>query len=153
MRDDEFLAALEDTTLPLSAFDHRAHVRAGYLYLERHGLGGGIERFATALKRFAAAHGKDGLYHETITVAFLALINEHRALRPGAAWEDFAAANPDLFDRSTLGRFYAPEELASPEARRVLKLPRRPVAKPAPLRKEDHPRVPQRPGGRSGGFG
>ena len=128
MGDDDFLTALESATLPLAAFDHRAHVRAGYLYLERHGLGGAIERFGTALKRFAAANGKEGLYHETITVAFLALINEHRAHNPGAAWEDFAAANPELLNRNTLARFYAPEELASPEARRVFKLPRRRVA-------------------------
>jgi hypothetical protein len=128
MSDEEFLAALEAATLPLGAFDHRAHVRAGYLYLERHGLGGAIERFGTALKRFAAAHGKVGLYHETITVAFLALINEHRAQSPGAAWADFAAANPELLSRNTLLHFYAPEELASPEARLVFKLPRKRVA-------------------------
>ena len=64
MRDDEFLLALETGTLPLAAFDHRAHVRAGYLYLKRHGLGGAIERFSGALKALAARHGKDGLYHE-----------------------------------------------------------------------------------------
>ena len=126
--DDEFLAALEDTTLPLSAFDHRAHVWAGYLYLARHGLGGAIERFGTVLKRFAAANGKQGLYHETITVAFLALINEHRAAHPADRWADFAAANPELLNRNTLTRFYAPEELASAEARKVFMLPRRRVA-------------------------
>src|ERR1051325_4878975 len=128
LSDDDFLAALENTTLPLAAFDHRAHVRAGYLYLARHGLGGAIERFATALKAFAAANGKQGLYHETITVAFLALINEHRAEHPAMGWEEFAARNPELLDRRTLTRFYAPEELASAEARRVFKLPRRRVA-------------------------
>ncbi len=124
MRDDEFLLALETGTLPLAAFDHRAHVRAGYLYLKRHGLGGAIERFSGALKAFAARHGKDGLYHETITVAFLALINEHAAAGEAPDWERFIADNPALLDRSTLLHFYAPEELASAEARRVFKLPR-----------------------------
>jgi|SRR6185295_3953738 hypothetical protein len=126
--DDDFLAALENTTLPLAAFDHRAHVRAGYLYLTRHGLGGAIERFSTALKAFAAANGKHGLYHETITVAFLALINEHAAAGDTRDWESFIAANPELLDRQTLTHFYAPEELTAPEARRVFKLPRRRVA-------------------------
>jgi hypothetical protein len=126
--DEDFLEALENTTLPLAAFDHRAHVRAGYLYLARHGLGGAIERFSTALKAFAAANGKHGLYHETITVAFLALINEHAAAGDARDWESFVAANPELLDRGTLAHFYAPEELASPEARRVFKLPRRRVA-------------------------
>ena len=128
MSDDDFLEALENTTLPLVAFDHRAHVRAGYLYLARHGLGGAIERFSTTLKAFAAANGKQGLYHETITVAFLALINEHALAGNACHWENFIAANPELLDRRTLTRFYAPEELTAPEARRVFKLPRRRVA-------------------------
>ena len=128
MSDDDFLAALEDTTLPLAAFDHRAHVRAGFLYLARHGLGGAIARFSAALKAFAAANGKHGLYHETITVAFLALINERIATRGDRGWEAFAAANPDLFAKNSLAPFYAPEELASPEARRVFLLPRKHVA-------------------------
>lgn len=128
MRDDEFLAALENGSLPLAAFDHRAHVRAGYLYVTRLGFGGAVERFARTLKDFAARHGKDGLYHETITVAFLAMINEHAAAGDAPDWESFIAANAELLDRNTLTRFYAPEELASPEARRVFKLPRRRVA-------------------------
>src|SRR5688572_27126394 len=125
MRDDDFLAALETGTLPLAQFDHRAHVRAGYLYVTRHGFGGAVERFARTLKAFAARHGKDGLYHETITVAFLALINEHAAAGDVSDWETCIAANPELLNRATLTRFYAPEELASAEARRVFRLPRR----------------------------
>ena len=93
MSDDEFLAAFEATTLPLAAFDHRAHVRAGYLYLTRHGLGAAIDRFGTALRAFAAAHGKQGLYHETITVAFLALINEHIARSDATDWEKIGRAH------------------------------------------------------------
>ena len=126
MRDDEaFLEAFRTGALPLSHFDHRAHVRAGYLYVTRFGLGLAIERFGKDLRAFAAAHGKHGLYHETITVAFLALINERVALGGDRGWNAFAAANPDLFGKNSLAPFYAPEELASPEARRVFKLPRR----------------------------
>ena len=128
MSDDEFLAAFESATLPLSAFDHRAHVRAGYLYLSRHGFGSAIERFGGALRRFAAANGKQGLYHETITVAFLALINERIARDGAASWEEFVAANADLLDSHCLERFYTREELGSAEARAVFLLPRRRVA-------------------------
>lgn len=124
MSDDEFLAAFEAATLPLAAFDHRAHVRAGYLYLTRHGLGAAIDRFGRALRAYAAAHGKHGLYHETITVAFLALINERIAASPADGWPAFADANPELMRRDCLQRFYRPEELASAEARAVFLLPR-----------------------------
>ena len=128
MSDDEFLAAFEATTLPLAVFNHRAHVRAGHLYLTGHGLGTAIDRFGKALRAFAAAHGKQGLYHETITVAFLALINERIARSGAPSWEAFAAANPDLMERNCLAQFYAPEELASAEARAVFLLPRKRMA-------------------------
>jgi hypothetical protein len=128
MSDDEFLTAFEATTLPLEAFDHRAHVRAGYLYLARYGLGAAIDRFGRSLRAFAAAHGKHGLYHETITVAFLALINERIAQGRASDWESFAKTNPDLLQRNCLAAFYAPEELACPEARAVFRLPRKRVA-------------------------
>jgi len=123
--DDDFLEAFRTGALPLSDFDHRAHVRAGYLYVTRFGLGLAIARFGKDLRAFAASHGKRGLYHETITVAFLALINERIVLGGDRGWDAFAAANPDLFGRDSLTPFYAPEELASAEARRVFLLPRR----------------------------
>jgi hypothetical protein len=128
--DAEFLSAFRSGTLPLAGFDHRAHVRAGYLYVTRHGLGLAIARFGRDLRAFAAAHGKHGLYHETITVAFLALINERIALGAESGggdrgWDSFAETNPDLFGRDSLAPFYAPEELAAPAARRVFLLPRR----------------------------
>ncbi|MDQ7250124.1 hypothetical protein [Dongia sedimenti] len=126
--DDDFLEAFRSAALPLAAFDHRAHVRAGYLMVSRNGLGLAIEAFGKTLRAFAEAHGKAGLYHETITVAFLALINERIALGGDRGWDAFAAANPDLFARDSLAAFYAPEELASAEARRVFMLPRRRVA-------------------------
>src|SRR5438445_12445152 len=75
-----------------------------------------IERFTTSLQRFASHHGVPGLYHETITWAYLLLIHE-RMQREGAPknWESFRAANLDLFDRrpSILERYYGPETLSS----------------------------------------
>src|SRR3954465_767599 len=125
MSDDDFLAAFRSGTLPLSDFDHRAHVRAGYLMVSRHGLGLAIEHFGKDLRAFAEGHRKAGLYHETITVAFLALINERIAIGGDHGWRAFAVANADLFQRNSLAAFYAPEELASADARRVFLLPRR----------------------------
>jgi len=56
----------------------------------------GLERFATALKRFAAARGKAQLYHETITHAYFFLIRERMAGSQGGDWDEFARQNPDL---------------------------------------------------------
>ena len=45
---DELIAALEDCALPLPAFDHRAHVQAGFGYLQRHGYAGALIAMASA---------------------------------------------------------------------------------------------------------
>lgn len=124
MTDDEFLARLEDGSLPAEAFRHRDHLRAGYLYVHRHGFAGAIAAMARALRAFAAAKGKPGLYHETITVAFVALINRHYAEDGcGGDFDAFARRHPDLFAKGLLDRFYGPGQLATAEARAVFVLP------------------------------
>jgi hypothetical protein len=125
MTDDEFLAALESGALPETEFRHASHVRAAYLYLTRHGFAEGLAHMTGAIRGFAAAKGKAGLYHETITVAFVALIHEHMHVRgPGGGWEDFARANPELLDKRILSHFYGDDALRSARARAVFVLPR-----------------------------
>jgi hypothetical protein len=126
MNDREFVAAFEACAIPGSDFHHADHVRLAWIYLSEHPLTDAIERFTVALKRFAAHNGVPGLYHETITWAYLLLIHE-RMQRAGAPadWESFRAANGDLFDRkpSILQRYYAAETLKSDIARRIFVLP------------------------------
>jgi hypothetical protein len=128
LNDRDFLAAFEDATLPEECFHHRGHVRAAWLLLRQEKPAAALERFSSALKRFAESKGKSGLYHETITWAYLLLINE-RIEYGGRSigWEEFAASNADLLTwrPSVLEAYYAPETLASDVARRVFVLPDR----------------------------
>jgi hypothetical protein len=66
-------------------------------------------------------------YHDTITWAFLRLLAEVRRQQPPAASaEDLAAqAVAVLSDRTVLTRYYSPDVLASPEARRRVMPPDR----------------------------
>ena len=136
MNCDALIAALEACALPAAAFDHRAHVQAGFGYLQRHGYAGALAAMATALRRFAAHHGKHGLYHETVTAAFLALIHQRMAedltergeeiALAGAQtldWTRFAASHPDLFASDLLTRYYTKETLRSDLARHCFVLP------------------------------
>jgi len=125
MQDDEFLGRLADCSLPPEDFNHRAHVRAAYLVLaEAKSFGGALDRMRELITRYAAHIGKAGLYHETITVAFMALINARAAQsRDAPSWEIFAAENPDLFTREILTRRYDVEILKSDLAREVFLLP------------------------------
>jgi hypothetical protein len=80
------------------------------------------------LQRFAAAHGKAGLYHETITWAYMLLIQE-RMVRAGRtqSWEEFARENADLlrWKDGILNRFYREETLRSDLAREIFVFPDR----------------------------
>ena len=125
---DTLLAQLEDTTLP--SFSHRDHVRAAWLYLRRKPFLQAIEDFGATLRAYAASKGADGLYHETITWAFFLLIRERLAVAEQPDdWQVFVAENPDLLSNkpSILERYYHPETLASPLARRIFVLPDRAV--------------------------
>jgi hypothetical protein len=127
MDDSSLLEAFEACTLPASALSHREHVRVAWLCLASGApFEEGAARFCRGLRRYVTSLGKADRYHETITWAFLALVNERQHACRATAFELFARENPDLFvgDPSPLLRFYDRETLESERARRVFVLPR-----------------------------
>jgi hypothetical protein len=109
----------------LEEFHHRDHVRVAWLYLRREPLLQALPAFVRDLRRFAAAKGKPGLYHETVTWAYVLLI--HERMREHEDFDGFAARNPDLlqWSPSALDRYYRSETLASERARGAFLLPDR----------------------------
>ena len=126
-RDDaRFLAALEDCSLPPVLFDHAAHVRAGYLYLRRVPFPQATAMMCATVERYARSLGKPERYHETITVAFMALINMTLQLQPqpqASGWQHFHRRNPQLLRSEALLAYYPRAVLDSPAARRCFTLP------------------------------
>jgi len=132
--DDELIQGFEACTLANAEFHHRDHVRLARAYLQRYPVLEALARFANGLRRFAAANGRPGLYHETITWAYLFLIHERlAAASAGESWEDFAARNADLltWNPSVLDRYYERETLFSDRARRLFVMPE-PARSPSP---------------------
>lgn len=128
MTDEELMRAFEAGQVPAGGFHHAQHVRVAWNYLRAHPLPEALGRFCTGLRHFAQAQGATNLYHETITVAYMLLINERWAEGDRSmSWEAFAAAHPDLlaWKPSLLDRFYTPGTLASGRARRVFVMPDR----------------------------
>jgi hypothetical protein len=128
MTDHELMEKFEGGTLPIESFHHEQHVRVAFLYLAKYRVLEAVERFSTALTRFAARNDKAGLYHETITWAYMLLIRERMA-RAGReqTWREFRASNQDLLDRERpiLKKYYLEETLASDLARNAFVLPDR----------------------------
>jgi len=120
LSDDALVEGFEACTLGAGQFSHRHHVRIGYLYLKRYDFGEAVSRVSNGLKALVAHLGLEDKYHETITVAYMALINERlgRDGDPGD-WESFALANADLMDVDILYRYYDKDELFSDAARQT----------------------------------
>lgn len=119
----EELHAFETGALDPAKFPHSEHLRLGYEMLARYPFGEAVLRFSRGLKLLAAKAGRPEIYHETITVAFLALINERRGRGAAEDWSAFRRNNGDLFSKRCLEKWYTAEQLASDLARRTFCLP------------------------------
>ncbi len=120
------VSGFEDGTL--ADLPHADHVRLAWAYARTLPLLDAIARMRAGLVRFTAARGAAEKYHETITWAFTVLVHERVARarsvsEGGGDWAAFVRENADLFDASALRRYYSPETLASPLARRAFVLP------------------------------
>ena len=128
MRDRELVEQFEACTLPPDLFSHRAHVRVAWLYLKEGDLLPTLTRYSEGIKRYAASLGAGTKYHETITWAYLVLLNEEMSLRspPGESFDDMVLRRPDLLDHrnGAIAQCYTRAELDADDARRVFVLPR-----------------------------
>jgi hypothetical protein len=133
LSDEEFLARFEEGTLPVESFRHPDHVKMAFLYLRKYRATEALERFSASLARFARAHGKNSLYNETITWAYMLIIRE-RLARAGRSqtWAEFVASNEDLLNgkESVLKKYYREETLNSGFAKGTFVFPDR-VVRPA----------------------
>jgi hypothetical protein len=125
MSNEELIQCFESDALPENSFHHADHVRLAFAYLGKYPVLRALERFASALKRFATARGKTQLYGETVTCAYFFLIRERMARCEGADWEEFARRNPDLlvWTDGILSSYYRKGTLQSDLAREVFVLP------------------------------
>ena len=64
MSNEEFIRCFENDALPEDSFHHSDHVRLAFAYLRKYPVLQALEKFASALKRFASARGKTQLYNE-----------------------------------------------------------------------------------------
>ncbi len=105
-------------------FPHREHVRMAFEMLRRHDFAETVLHYSRALRALTARAGKPQAFHQTVTVAFLALVGERMAQAgEGVDFEALARAYPELLDQSVLRRWYTPERLTSAAARRTFLLP------------------------------
>src|SRR5689334_3539780 len=101
MTDEEFARAFERGEIPPAQFDHRAHVRVAWVYVqEGPSLDDAIDRMRGAIQKFAAAANAAQKYHETITVLWMRLLAEATSRVPlPCELERLLTRCPELADK------------------------------------------------------
>jgi hypothetical protein len=117
--DPAFLADFLAARLDKADFNHRGHLRAAWLLLQRLPLDAAVEQACGGIQRLAAALGAADKFHRTRTEALVRLMAQAGAADPTLAWEAFLQQQPLLLRdaRALLARHYSPALLDSPEAR------------------------------------
>jgi len=118
MTDQEFVTALETCRLPNEDFHHRDHIRLAWIYLRQQGFPEAAARLVESIRRYAAHYGAAQKFHQTITMAWLALVEDARRRAPmGASFEDLLRAFPELLNLKALDEYYSSAVLDSAAAR------------------------------------
>ncbi len=113
LSDAKFLSAVSSCTLPLDQFRHGDHLRLAWLELRSRPYPAALNGVRTKIRAFAAHYGKANIFHETITIAWVALLATHQE----PTFAEFLRSNEDRLGACLLHRFWSPEALASDEAR------------------------------------
>lgn len=120
---DQLFEAFESGSIDGDTFGHREHVIVAYETLERFPFEEALQRYSAGIRKIASAAGVPEKYNTTITMAFLALIDERRKASIQESFEQFIAENEDLLQKDVLSRWYSKSRLASDFVRTSFALP------------------------------
>jgi hypothetical protein len=117
---EALVGAFEGCTLPRSEWTHRAHLTVALWYIRQHPRQEATDRIRQGIRRFNLSQGNANGYHESITLAWVAVIVRFRAERDHG--QPVSTLVRDLLeecgDKFYLLRFYSEAVLMSDEARR-----------------------------------
>jgi hypothetical protein len=121
---DDLVAAFRACTLPKAAWTHHAHLRVGTWHVHHHGPAAALPLLRAGIRRLNDSHGTVNSamsgYHETITAAYVLLLDEFlRAFDADVPLDrraDLLVDTP-LADRAALLSFWSRDLLMSERAR------------------------------------
>jgi len=117
LTDDELVRMIENCALE-SDFHHADHIRLAWIYLRMLPEAQAALRMSSTLRRYSAYKGKPERYHDTMTLAWMRLVDAARRATPEiSTFDKFIAAHPYLADQKTLLGHYSQNVLDSDTAR------------------------------------
>jgi hypothetical protein len=111
--------AFESRAIPASEFSHLAHIAVAVSYLSQLPPDQALERMRQRVRAFAAHHGVPNLYHETLTVFWMRLL-DHVAANSDKdlpLWRRINLIVARWGNRRPVETHYSKELIASPGAR------------------------------------
>jgi len=122
MDDGTLFKQFNALALPKSCWTHDTHLRMGYLYLKRYSFDTALSKLRKGINALNKGHGVeeslDSGYHETITVAWLRLIQHLMTHYPGPVdSQTFIHHFRDPLAKDGLLRFYSEQRLWSSKAK------------------------------------
>jgi capsule polysaccharide modification protein KpsS len=125
-RDDDagHVARFEACAIPLTEWNHRAHLRVAYHYLRHHPFEEALARMRRGIQAYNATqkieNRLDHGYHETLTQMWMRILHGLRQTSgPEAGFDAFVERHPYLLVK-LLGRlFYTRERIMTEQAKRT----------------------------------
>ena len=127
---EALIRSFEDGSLPRSEWTHASHLLVALWYMSRHPRDQATRLVRDGIRRYNHLHGRDSGYHETITLAWVAVLAQFltRSDHAGPISALAGTLLDDCGDKDFLLRYYSREVLMSDEARRAWIPPdRRPI--------------------------
>jgi hypothetical protein len=116
---ESIIRRFEDCSLSRSEWTHSLHLVMALWHLRRHGPETATRRIRDGIRRYNDRQGNPTGYHETITLAWISVIERFLGRRDGNVSVSMLAVEllGECGDRDYLLRFYSRERLFSDEAR------------------------------------
>jgi hypothetical protein len=121
--DDAYAPPLHAVLSRGEGFGHRQHLELAWRYLNALPAAEAERAMTQAIAHLAAEHGTPDRYHATMTLAWVRLVDLHRAHSRARCFDDFIAEHAGLLDRTLLKRHYSDSLMSSDAARRTFVAP------------------------------
>ena len=119
LKDNEFLKQFEQQTLDPNEFNHIAHLRIAWLYMNKFDLKTAIKKVTSGISSYANSLGASNKFNHTLTEATIYIMAERSKKLENNSFQTFLAKNPDLIEDllSLISQHYTIGRLNSKDAK------------------------------------
>ena len=96
MNDTDFMEAFETGEFPPKQFDHKAHIKLAWIYLDLFDEQTAISKTCEAIKNFDKLHGDGTKFHTTLTVAAVKVVHHFKQKSKTTTFDELVVEYPKL---------------------------------------------------------